>query len=244
MLDKLPKISVVTACFNRAKLIRDAIQNILEQNYPNFEHIIVDGASTDGTLEVLKEYKHLRVQSEPDTGIYDAFNKGIKLAKGDIIVLLNSDDLLGEDTLLKAGEAFAHDPSLDMVTGGATVFRFLMDGSKRVTEEYINEPECRLTYHNVTLGVSITNARFFKKSLYEKAGPFPTHYKLASDRDFFIRVAMQNPKELYIPYNVYQYRCHDESFTITDGGKWLIKKLTEYLEVAETYLKKKRFLKN
>ncbi|MBN1416361.1 MAG: glycosyltransferase, partial [Bacteroidales bacterium] len=87
-----PKISIITPCLNRVEFIRTAIESVLAQNYQNFEHIIIDGGSTDGTLELLKKYQHVIFVSEPDENLYEAINKGIRLASGKIIGHLNSDD--------------------------------------------------------------------------------------------------------------------------------------------------------
>ncbi len=88
----LPKISVITPSFNQGVFIEDAVRSVLEQGYPNFEHIIIDNCSTDGTIEILKKYDHLIWISEPDEGQSDALNKGFNLASGDIIGWLNVDE--------------------------------------------------------------------------------------------------------------------------------------------------------
>ena len=85
------------------------------------EHIIVDGGSVDGTLDILKKFRHLRVISEPDKGMYDAINKGLCVARGEVIGFLNSDDIYAEDVLLEVGRCFLADPKLDMLCGGHAV---------------------------------------------------------------------------------------------------------------------------
>ena len=96
---QLPKISVVTVSFNHAEFIRDTIDSVASQQYPNLEHIVVDGGSQDGTIEILQEAPHLVWTSEQDRGISDALNKGFARATGDIIVWLNSDDWLAPGAL-------------------------------------------------------------------------------------------------------------------------------------------------
>lgn len=97
------KFSIITTSFNSVKTIEDTIRSILVQNYPNIEYIIIDGGSTDGTLEVINKYKNkiFKIVSERDSGMYDAMNKGIKLATGDIIGILNSDDVYISNEIIK-----------------------------------------------------------------------------------------------------------------------------------------------
>jgi glycosyltransferase involved in cell wall biosynthesis len=106
------KISIVTTSYNSGKTIEETINSVLSQNYTNFEHIIIDGASKDNTMEIVKKYENqyngkLKYISEPDKGIYDAMNKGIQLSTGDIVGLLNSDDTYSKNTVLfQINEAF------------------------------------------------------------------------------------------------------------------------------------------
>lgn len=117
------KISIITTTYNSLLTIGDTLDSILNQSYGDFESIIIDGISTDGTLDVIKEYQlkfngKLRCLSEPDCGIYDAMNKGIKMATGDIIGVLNSDDFFTHsDVLKKVVERFENDEALDAVYG-------------------------------------------------------------------------------------------------------------------------------
>ncbi len=97
------KISIITASFKCAQTIEDCIQSIVSQTYPNIEHIIIDGGSRDGTLNVISKYKDkiAKLVSEPDSGIYDAMNKGIKIATGDIVGTLNSDDMYANEYVIE-----------------------------------------------------------------------------------------------------------------------------------------------
>ena len=92
------KISIITVTWNRAKLLEEAIKNVIDQNYPNYEHIIIDNASNDGTIDILKKYPNLKWISEPDRGQSEAMNKGLKIATGDIFAWMNDDDLYPEGT--------------------------------------------------------------------------------------------------------------------------------------------------
>src|SRR3990172_9317584 len=123
MINKSPLlITIITPSYNRAGMIRAAIESVLAQNCLAVEHIVIDSGSTDGTLTLLKRYSHLRVISEPDGGMYDALNKGLHLACGEIVGLLNSDDYYEPHVFAAIIHMFEQDPELDAVIGGARVF--------------------------------------------------------------------------------------------------------------------------
>lgn len=112
------KISIITATYNSAATLVDAMDSVIEQSYRDLEYIIVDGASSDGTMDILESYSssNFRVISEPDLGIYDAINKGIRLASGDVVGILNSDDFFADkDVLKRVASYFENDSSLDSV---------------------------------------------------------------------------------------------------------------------------------
>jgi glycosyltransferase involved in cell wall biosynthesis len=116
-------LSIITPTYNRANYIMDAVESVLSQDYPNVEHIIIDGQSKDGTLELLGRYPHLKVISEPDSGMYDALNKGLMKAQGDVIGWVNSDDLFLPESVYRCnGTLCSRTQNLEAVVGGATVF--------------------------------------------------------------------------------------------------------------------------
>src|SRR5258707_149693 len=134
------KFSVITPCLNRAELIAATIQSVTAQDYSDFEHWIIDGGSTDGTLELLQGYQHLKIVSEPDRGVYDAINKGIRLATGEIIILLNSDDLLVAGALSLSAEIFRNAVGTMIVS---TAFRNISALSESRSEEHTSELQSR-----------------------------------------------------------------------------------------------------
>ena len=113
----LPKISVVTPSFNSVHTIRDTIESVRQQGYPNHEHFVIDGGSKDGTLDILKEYPHLLWVSEKDEGHYHAMNKGLQRATGEIVNILNADDCFRPGALQAVGRAFSEHPDWDGLFG-------------------------------------------------------------------------------------------------------------------------------
>lgn len=111
------RISILTPCFNAASTIERAIHSVQMQGYPDFEHIVVDGGSTDGTVEILKRYPHLKWISEPDRGQSDAMNKAIRMATGDVMTFLNADDEFFPDVFADVAKRFEESPEVNMVIG-------------------------------------------------------------------------------------------------------------------------------
>ena len=232
-----PRISIVTPCLNRARYLGAAIESVRAQNFPDVEHIVVDGMSTDGTVELLERYPHLRVIREPDTGLYDALNKGLRAASGDIVGHLNSDDLYAPGVFAAVAEAFA-DPQVDAVFGGAEVFEGDTPEERRVVRRFTRREEIELSVFNTTVGVPITNARFFHRRVYERVGYTDLRYRIAADRDFLLRVALTEPRAVLLDRIIYQYRMHPGSLTINRDEAAAAKVRDEYLAIAEDFLAK------
>jgi glycosyltransferase involved in cell wall biosynthesis len=209
-----PLISIITPCLNRAPLIRAAVESVLAQNYPNFEHIIMDAGSTDGTLDILRTYPHLRVISEPDRGMYDGINKGLRLAHGQIIGLLNSDDLYADGCFETVAAEFARHPDALAVVGGVSTF---FDGPEGpVTIETIPAIEPDEFWMRLIRGHPVTNAWFFRPEVFERVGYFDDHHLYSSDRYFLIRAALDgNVRPVPVQCTLYQYRQHSGSATIS-----------------------------
>jgi glycosyltransferase involved in cell wall biosynthesis len=232
----LPLISIITPCLNRANFIGDAIDSVLGQNYQNFEHIIVDGGSTDGTLAILATYPHLKVVSEPDEGLYEAINKGIALASGEIIGHLNSDDMYEPGVFHAIAEQFLVRADVGMVSGGAVCFERNENNEESIVESFPAKPYAELTPSNVTTGVPIINARFFRREVYERVGMYSTRYKIASDREFLLRVIISGISGVVLDRLVYRYRTHEDSLTITTNNPRRLQISEEYLDIAKRYI--------
>jgi len=232
----IPRLSIVTPCLNGISFIEEAIQSVLDQDYPNVEHIIVDGGSTDGTLELIKKYSHVRVISEPDQGLYDALNKGVRVSTGDIIGHLNCDDVYEKGALEKVAGTFLDSPAVEAVCGGVDVFAHGENGTMRVTAQYVRPGDLELSFENATTGPCLTNARFFKKSVYDKIGLYEPRFRIAADREFLIRAALAGIQSRGIPAVLYHYRAHAGSLTFGRRSPHRLKTLNEFLEIAEAHI--------
>ncbi|MDR6785782.1 glycosyltransferase involved in cell wall biosynthesis [Pedobacter africanus] len=178
-----PKLSVITIVYNNAKDIERTMRSVLNQTYPNIEYIIIDGASTDGTKDIIYNYKSRLAQfiSEPDKGIYDAMNKGLRLATGDYVLFMNSGDELYAPETVK--EVFESAASADIYYGETEMFdeQWQSLGQRRhCAPEHFN-------WKSFKYGMSISHqAIYVKRSI---AGAFNLKYKYSSDIDWIIRAA-------------------------------------------------------
>ncbi len=182
--DILPKISVVTICFNAEKTIRYAIESVLSQTYGNFEYVIIDGASTDGTWEIIKSFDDDRIVafSETDGGISDAFNKGIRKSSGEIIGLLNADNRYCESALeIIAEEYMGLEP--DVIYGDTIV----QDKRNKLTI-YKRAGDSETLKYEMPF---IHQSSFVKKEAYDRFGGYKQDYKICMDYDMMARIYTQ-----------------------------------------------------
>ena len=211
------RISVITATLNRRKLLRRAIESVIAQGLENVEHIVIDGASTDGTLEILADYPHLTVVSEPDRCLYEAWNKGLRIASGDLFCILNSDDEIPIGAFRHARAALHAHPDLEMISGGVEVVCTDVDGTveKRVIDDM---RILSLREQDVGPGVPITNGRYMTPRLVERIGSFDERYRLVSDRDYLLRVLLSNVRNVTLSAPLYRYHVHNDSLTLNAIG--------------------------
>lgn len=235
-MGELPLISVVTPCLNRARFVAEAVESVLAQNYQHFEHIIADGGSTDGTLDVLRRYPHLKVFSEPDKSLYDAVNKGIRRARGEVIGFLNTDDYYAPGVFAPVAAAFAADPDLDAVAGGDVFVEEAADGTRREVARYLAPAEVNLSIPALTKPVSHVNAYFFRRRVYDRVGEFGLEYRIAADLEFLFRVARTRPKVASLPGVAYCYRRHGGSLTFAHQTGVPPNIAREVLRIAERML--------
>ena len=196
------KISIITITYNSEATLEETIKSVISQNYPDLEYIIVDGLSQDGTLDIVEKYReHISVViSEKDNGISDAFNKGIRAATGDVIGIINSDDLLMPDALNKVAAMMEEDT--DVVYGKA--YRLYEDGS---TRPYLPRDLKIFTYKMPLVHPST----FVKKSAYEKHGVFNVDYRYCMDRAVLYKMYQGGAKFQYIDEFLTYYRMGGKS---------------------------------
>ena len=191
------KISVITATYNSCSTVRDAIESVLSQTWPDVEYIVIDGGSRDGTVDILNEYRHRFAYfiSEPDKGIYDALNKGIRAATGDVIGFLHSDDLFeNTEVLATIARTFA-ERDVDAVYGDLL---YVSSNDPNRTIRYWRSGEFKP--NSLLRGWMPPHPTFYvKRSLYEAAGFFDTSFRISADYESVLRfVGKHGAKLAYI----------------------------------------------
>ena len=184
------KISIITVTYNSADTLRDTMDSVLRQGYTDYEYIVVDGASKDGTVEIIREYEsrfegRMRWVSEPDRGIYDAMNKGIAMATGDVVGLLNSDDFYASDDILSTiADAFSCPDAPDAIYGDIH-YVDEVDITK-VVRYYSSRKFAR---ESMLAGYMPAHPSFYvRRECYEKYGTFDTSYRVAADFENLLRL--------------------------------------------------------
>lgn len=220
------KISIITVTYNRAHKIRDAIEGVLIQKYKNYEYIIVDGASKDSTVDIIEDYEpkfegRMRWISEPDKGLYDAINKGIKMATGDVVGIINSDDFFHRnDTFDIISNAF-DSQEVDAIYG-----------DERDVDEHDTAKIVRIDKGDYfrtwmyRIGLMPAHQTFYaRRKLFSKYGYYKTDYKIAADFELMLRFAYINKVRMkYISEQLLTFRTGGVSSQLSN--KWLLNKET------------------
>lgn len=228
------KITIITATYNSAETLRYTFDSVLNQTYTNYEYIVVDGLSKDGTLDIIKEYAdkfngRMRYISEKDKGLYDAMNKGVKMATGDVIGILNSDDFYTSNDILEVIATNIKEHNVDAVYGDIHFVN--NDDLGKCVRYYSSKIFSRRL---MRLGFMPAHPSFYcKREVYDKYGAFNTRYRIAADFDSLFRFIYINKiSTLYIKRDFVTMRTGGIS---TDGfrSRWLIMK--EHSKVMKSY---------
>ncbi len=210
LTDKAPLVSIVTPTFNRGGTIARAIESVAAQGLENYEHIIVDGKSSDKTEEIVSRYSNIRFISEADRGMYDAINKGIKIARGKYIGWLNSDDNYEPNSLSLAIKMLIEAKDVSGIFGAArTIF---MDDSH--PPQLIPVIQQGSILHRVAFDTFPINAFIFKREVFDQIGCFNSDYKIAADRDFMFRFGLSGIPFITLDRVLYVYCAHPSSMTL------------------------------
>lgn len=213
---ELPSISVITPCLNSAATIEEALESVRSQGYPRLEHLVVDGASTDSTLDILRDAPGIRWISEPDRGRVDAANKGAQMAAGDVIAWLNADDRYLPGALDAVGATFAGHPHAAWASGYCRI----IDAQGREVRRAVSAYK-RLLLRRWSFPLYLTQnfvsdpATFLRRRAFEGVGPLDERYHESHDYDLWLRVAHRHGAPLLIERDLACFRMAETSLSMT-----------------------------
>ena len=222
----LPSLTIITPCLNAAATLPQTLASVKAQAYPGLEHIVVDGGSTDGTLELLQAAEGVRWISEPDRGLADALNKGIAMATGDVIGELNADDVYEPGALLAVGAALRDHPEAMWLTGRCRI----IDAGGQEIRKGVTAYKNRLLRHYsrrlyLTHNFISAPATFFRREALAESGGFDLRYRISVDYDLQLRIAARHE-----PLILHRYLA---SFRMAEGSLSMSGFKTQFREHAE-----------
>lgn len=220
-------ISIITIVYNGATTIRSTLESVVNQNHSQIEHIIVDGGSTDETLAIVQEFPHIsKLISEPDRGVYDAMNKGLSVATGDIIGILNADDLFATDNILaQIATFFKQDKTLDCLYGNIEFF----NGTdiEKISRYWRSTPYYPTFFEDGE--VPPHPSLYVRRQVYEKIGGYWPYFKISGDNEFMFRLLkVHNYKSYFFDTTIVKMRLGGIS---TRGAKSYLISTMELMSV-------------
>ncbi|VVC76498.1 PGL/p-HBAD biosynthesis glycosyltransferase [Aquicella siphonis] len=243
---RLPKISIVMPVLNRENTIEKAILSVLDQQYPDIELVIIDGGSSDKTLDIIKRYEKQIAywHSKPDGSNAVAANLGIEMASGELVALLMADDWYEAETLHKIGQAYQRCPDADMFTcGGRIVYWDEKSQCYKARHVYSGARRMELAVTNICFDVAAAICcRFVKKSLFQKIGSFQPfdaqgRHMFSNDKEFLLRALLHRAKNVYVDYVGHNYLASKESSTFGNHQENILRLCHEHMTLAERFLR-------
>ncbi len=204
------KVSIITVTFNSAKYLEGCIRSVIEQDYKNIEHIVIDGKSSDGTIAIIKKYEDHITQwiSETDRGMYDAINKGIRLATGDILGILNSDDILAGPDVISAIVKSFEEQNVDTIFGDLEYVE--TNDTNKIYRVWKGKPYKRSRFNTGWMPAHPTF--YIKRKLTETYGVYENHYYSAADYEFMSRYLFKHRlSSYYLPKLIVKMRRGGQS---------------------------------
>ncbi len=229
-------LTLITATLNAGRYIEQALQSVPKNPPSAIHHIVVDGGSRDETLRICQKFPAIETIVVPGCTIYEAWNIGIERARGDYIMFLNADDELAEGAIETVAACFAVHPEAGIVAGRALMIE--RDAPAARPRLLITAPSGRLDVEQLALGVPAINAMAFRRSVFERHGNFETDYRVAGDRAFLLRLAMESPATVVASTEavLYRYYSHSGSLTLKRGLEQRLRIARDHVSLANRLL--------
>lgn len=237
----IPKISIITPSCNQGQFLEQSILSVLKQEYPNLEYIIIDGSSTDASVEIIKKYGNDLAYwvSEPDKGQTEAINKGFAIASGEIISWLNSDDFLLPNALYSVAKKFQANPKIDFVYGDTQ--QVSQDGKIIYTNKIIPFDKNVLIYGRI---LATQPSVFFRKSVFGKIGLLNQDFEFCMDLDFWIRAFQKGLKFSHTYQTISANRFHKDTKTVNKQNILVKEHQIIHSNIGMKYVKLPKAVKN
>jgi glycosyltransferase involved in cell wall biosynthesis len=217
-----PLVSVVVPTLNAARYLREGLDSVAAQTYPNWEVVLVDGGSEDETLAIAAGYERVRVLRQQSTGLAGAWNEGIEAARGGFVAFLDSDDLWEPEKLDRQVAALEADPAVD---GAVSLVQFVLEPG------YAMPPELRPELFESPHPAPVPSALLARGEVFDRVGLFDTRWETASDVDWFARAGAAGVRIDAVPELLVRKRFHDSNLSLRDGGT-VNRELLEVLRLA------------